>query len=265
MAAKNRYVNTSMWVDTKFTKLTPNEKLVFIYLFTNSACNIAGMYQIPLHYIVGDTGLSEAIVSKALLSLEEKETVLYRDGWIILKNSIAHQKMNPKVASGIISAMENVPEELLGFVRMSNKIKEVLINNGIDNSLLNAIEDNQSLYIKKEDLVNPLRVPIVAKKDPKEGKIDFNIVWDLYDKKKGKISDLEKKWYSLSKELQEKIIESIPAYVASTPDKQFRQHFSTYLSKETWTDEIIDSSGRPQTFQESISEMRDEDYSQDWE
>lgn len=65
--------------------------------------------------------------------------------------------------------------------------------------------------------------------------IDF---WDLYDKKEDRAKCL-KKWNALKQPEKEKIIEHVPLYVQSTPEKQFRRNPSTYLNNESWNNEII--------------------------
>lgn len=66
----------------------------------------------------------------------------------------------------------------------------------------------------------------------------FENWWLLFGKKRGK-KRAEAKWNKLS--LQDKIdcINATPAYVASTPDKQYRCDPLTYLNGERWKDEII--------------------------
>jgi len=62
--------------------------------------------------------------------------------------------------------------------------------------------------------------------------------WDLYDKKTA-LKDCEKKFLKLPKEVIEKILEVVPLYVKSTPEKEFRKHPATWLNNECWNDEII--------------------------
>ncbi|MFC2084807.1 phage replisome organizer N-terminal domain-containing protein [Bacteroidota bacterium] len=62
--------------------------------------------------------------------------------------------------------------------------------------------------------------------------------WNLYDKKVNK-ERCYKKWLSLYDEDRQKIFEHLPAYIESTPDKQFRKDPFTYLDNESWNDEII--------------------------
>jgi len=77
---------------------------------------------------------------------------------------------------------------------------------------------------------------VIINKD--KDKIEFDIFWDLYDKKIKK-RKVKPKWDKLTKEVQQEIIEYIPKYIESQPDKQYRLHPETFLNNESWNDEII--------------------------
>ena len=66
----------------------------------------------------------------------------------------------------------------------------------------------------------------------------FSIWWEMYGKKidRGKC---EKKWAKLSLEEKQACIAATPAYVASTPDLQYRRHPMTYLNNKSWENQII--------------------------
>lgn len=66
----------------------------------------------------------------------------------------------------------------------------------------------------------------------------FEQWWEMYDKKCGK-SDCLKKWQKLSFEERQECLKATPAYVASTPDKQFRKNPLSFLNQKAWQDEII--------------------------
>jgi hypothetical protein len=86
------------------------------------------------------------------------------------------------------------------------------------------------------------------KEDTKEViNIAFSVFWDLYDKKVGEKSKLEKKWEQLSNLERELAIKHIPKYKLSQPDKKFRKDPQTYLNNKSFNDEVIDSSP-PQSF-----------------
>ena len=63
---KRRSINTKFWDDNFVVELTPEEKLLFLYLLTNSLCNILGIYEISIKRICFDTGLSFESISKPL-------------------------------------------------------------------------------------------------------------------------------------------------------------------------------------------------------
>ena len=69
--------------------------------------------------------------------------------------------------------------------------------------------------------------------------IEFEKFWDLYNYKVGSKSKVLKKWESLTDLDRGMIMEHLPHYIKSTPDKQFRKHPATYLNNQGWFDEIV--------------------------
>ena len=87
--------------------------------------------------------------------------------------------------------------------------------------------------------------------------VAFDDWWDIYDKKCGR-KDCEKKWRKLSLEEKEACIAATPAYVSSTPDKQFRKNPLSYLNQKAWNDEIIIRNGadnKPTIEEQRISRL----------
>ena len=68
---------------------------------------------------------------------------------------------------------------------------------------------------------------------------EFEKFWDLYNYKVGSKSKVLKKWESLAELDRGMIMEHLPHYIKSTPDKQFRKHPATYLNNQGWFDEIV--------------------------
>ena len=66
----------------------------------------------------------------------------------------------------------------------------------------------------------------------------FDDFWNLYDKKVSK-KTTSLKWQKLPYKTKLKIMEHLPEYVASTPNKKYRKDPQTYLNKESWENEII--------------------------
>lgn len=72
---------------------------------------------------------------------------------------------------------------------------------------------------------------------------NFENFWNLYDKKIGDKSKLEKKYKKLTPFEKSAIFEYLPKYKAATPDKKFRKNPETFLNKKSWNDEIIEQNG----------------------
>lgn len=87
---------------------------------------------------------------------------------------------------------------------------------------------------------------------------DFDKWWKLYDLKCGKENCI-KKWKKLTAKEQLDCIKATPAYVASTPDKQFRKRPLTYLNQKAWKDEIIQRSNgtdnKPSKQQQDLNKL----------
>lgn len=102
--------------------------------------------------------------------------------------------------------------------------------------------------VSEQDTDNvPLEEKRIDKKrreENKEEKIEFDIFWDLYDKKVGRPKS-ESKWKKLSLQEQRAIIEYLPAYKTATPDKTYRKDPLTFFNNRSWEDEIVGKNTSP--------------------
>lgn len=69
--------------------------------------------------------------------------------------------------------------------------------------------------------------------------IPFEEFWNLYDKKVGDKRKVQKKWKKLKESDHEEILNYLPKYIQSQPDKKFRKNPETFLNNESWKDELI--------------------------
>jgi hypothetical protein len=69
-------------------------------------------------------------------------------------------------------------------------------------------------------------------------KYSFEEFWRMYDKPTEQIS-CALKWKTLTEQEKELIFKKLPAYVAGTPERQFRKNPLTYLRRKIWQDEHI--------------------------
>ena len=74
--------------------------------------------------------------------------------------------------------------------------------------------------------------------------VEFEMWWNLYDKKVGDKKKLMAKWRKIPKRDIGEIFRHTKDYVRATPDKKFRKNPQTYLNNESWNDEIIESNGK---------------------
>ena len=68
----------SLWTSPKFEQLSPNEKLIYLYLITNERIEKSGIYSISIKHISCDCDLSKPIVEKALKTLIDKVLIKYQ-------------------------------------------------------------------------------------------------------------------------------------------------------------------------------------------
>lgn len=111
--AKHRIVNTRFWEDNYIAGLDPTEKLLFLYFLTNPHTDICGIYEIPLKTIAVDSGIDKEMVEKILNRFSKDNKIFYIDGWIIIKNFVKHQAINPSVEKGIERCVSQVPQTIL--------------------------------------------------------------------------------------------------------------------------------------------------------
>lgn len=73
--------------------------------------------------------------------------------------------------------------------------------------------------------------------DNNENKIEFDVFWNLYDKKIN-TKWCKEKWEKLNFETQQKIIDFIPTFLNPITDKTFQPHPKTFLNQQRWLDEV---------------------------
>lgn len=76
---------------------------------------------------------------------------------------------------------------------------------------------------------------------------DFELFWELYDRKVDKPS-AKNKFLELKDSDVVKIFEVVEKYVKSTPELKYRKHPARWLKGECWNDHINDSEIKPKLF-----------------
>ena len=86
-----RGFQTELWTDPFIQGLSPEAKLLFIYLWTNKHCNQAGLYEITLKTMAFDTGLPLETLAERLKQLEPKVVWYPEQNLIWVKNFLKRQ------------------------------------------------------------------------------------------------------------------------------------------------------------------------------
>ena len=115
--ATQRYISTSLWTDEWFLEeCNALQREGFIYLLTNPATSIAGVYQLSTRHMAADLTTTDRTVTvkevKELFEFYEHHGKAYlRDGWVILPSWPRHQRLGErgKVRQGLISHMRGIP------------------------------------------------------------------------------------------------------------------------------------------------------------
>jgi len=113
--AKQRMINTKIWDDTYFTDLKSNEKLIFIYLLTNSLTNLSWIYEIQIKRISYDTWIWIQDIKKIIDKFSEDKKIYLYEWYIMIKNFIKNQNLNPSVEKWIERELLSIPKNILAY------------------------------------------------------------------------------------------------------------------------------------------------------
>lgn len=147
-----RQLHTRMWSSDKwFSELTPELKLLFIYLFSNERASVCGLYELPVRLICFETGLEMTVVDDGLRFFELKEKVYYdRETSVVwVRNMYKYQGTeSPQIKKRIIADIKAVP---------NCEIKKRFI---LENRVLIGYADGSETLLSISSLVNYSSIPV---------------------------------------------------------------------------------------------------------
>lgn len=109
--ADYRYFKCKFWADPYIQELLPEEKLLYIYLFTNEHGNQAGMYPITLRTIVFESGIESENLKTILAKFRGDGKCIYQNKIMWVKNFVRHQaNKSPKVRKRIATDLEELTD-----------------------------------------------------------------------------------------------------------------------------------------------------------
>lgn len=110
--AKLRSLSTAFWSDPFIEDLTPQQKLLFVYLVTNDKTNMLGIYESTIRKMSFETSINKSDIEKALKEFQDKGKVKYIDNYVVLVNYMKHQNYNTNMKKSAIDVYNNLPNSL---------------------------------------------------------------------------------------------------------------------------------------------------------
>ena len=161
--ANYRQIHTQIWRDNWFLDLEPDEKLMFIYLFSNDSTNLAGIYEIHERVIQLETGLDKARIEEILNRFEREGKVHYQDGivWIVNMKKY-HSNAGEKVRRSIEIIVEGIPD-------CEVKRKYCIYNEIETENTLSEIKDTLSYSKSKSKLKSKSKTEEEEEEETPEG------------------------------------------------------------------------------------------------
>lgn len=224
------------WCFENPEKVKPNH--VALFFFAIEHCNRLGWkekFGLPTSMVKEAIGIRsyntyintlKDLIDWGFISLIEKSKNQYSSNIIALSgNNKAHDKALDKAL--IKHSTKHMTKHSESTVQSISSIDK---QGTIEQETRNKEQDNN---IDEVEILSPY---------------SFSEFWELYDKKVGKKDKIEKKWNKLSEKTRKKIIDYIPYYRQSQPEKQFRKNPETFLNNESWNDEIITKNTRKSVF-----------------
>jgi len=120
--AEYRFIKPHIWSDSYFYNLTNDERLAFIWLFTNERTTTSGIYPLLPPLMAAELKITVEEAERILQKFEQDGKILYRDGYVWVKNFLRHQigstiKDNrfKKVLKEIEQAPPSIKNEFLSY------------------------------------------------------------------------------------------------------------------------------------------------------
>lgn len=111
--AEFRSIHSKMWRDSWFTELDVDGKLLWVYLITNSAASLTGIYYMTVKFASFETGLSQERVTTLLSQFTLAGKIEYENDVVWIRRMRKYQAANetsPKVSARILKDLAEIPD-----------------------------------------------------------------------------------------------------------------------------------------------------------
>lgn len=161
--AEYRTIHTKMWRDSWYSELDVEGKLLWVYLITNQAASLTGIYHLPIRYAAFETGLGPERVETLLAQFVLSGKIEYENEIVWIHKMRKYQAQNessPKIKPRIEKDLAEIPD---------CKIKRMYIEQySIDTiSIPSHTEQEQEQDTETEHDTESFGAPAPRKPDPK--------------------------------------------------------------------------------------------------
>ena len=103
-------IDNAIWADPDFLDLSPDAKLLYVWSFTNSHCNMAGLYKVAERTMRAETGLAPGRLSKAIAELTASDFWRTHEAWVWVRTRVRYlRSKNPNMAKSIHNDIAELP------------------------------------------------------------------------------------------------------------------------------------------------------------
>ena len=232
--SKYTAIYQKLWKDKDFLKSSVDEKLLFLYLTTNEAVHISGIYEIPISTIAYETSIRLSTVKKVLGNGSIKNVVYdLENEMVFLVNRLKKysQGGNPaQVEKGVLKQFQETGKTPLWnlFIEVNPCYKELFST--VDQPLPKG---TLPIPLPIRDLNNNSTDSEFEKQVDQNFKED----WGIYPRKAGnkkKARNFYFKSVGLDEEKRKQFLAKMKAYVESVDDFNYLMYGETFF--KNWED-----------------------------
>lgn len=143
-----RTIDSAFWLDKDTKPLSPQAKLVFLYLITNPHAHVSGIYYLPAVLIPKETGLEKRKADEAMAALWDADLISYDDEsevvWV--RNMMRYQGRGEKNERSAARQIESIraPHIVDSFLSEYPSVKR-LVNSNYLHRVSDTLSDTPSI------------------------------------------------------------------------------------------------------------------------
>lgn len=106
-----RQIHPEIWSDPWFLELTPNQKLIFIYMFSNDRSSLSGLYEISIKQISFQTGIPEDEIAAFIDKCQQdKKIIRHKNIFFVVNLLKRHFSNSAKVLIRIKKDIDSIQD-----------------------------------------------------------------------------------------------------------------------------------------------------------